>query len=95
MVARRVRDAPSAKGVAEVLTSALQRLETACAEGSRPLIAQEDVNLHKAILSLSQHGRLQDQYSLIEHQVSAASAHNEREGSIIVEHLKRRERGNS
>ena len=53
----------------DALAAAFDRLKAACAGGDRALIAAEDMNLHRTIVSLSGHGRLIDQYSLIEHQV--------------------------
>lgn len=67
LVARRRRTGDA--GVAEALTAAFDRLKGACAGGEGKRIAQEDMNLHRAIVSLSRHGRLIDQYSLIEHQI--------------------------
>lgn len=69
LVARRLRDEEAGEGTAETLTSAFARLKAACAGGNDRLIAQEDMNLHRTIVSLSGHGRLIDQYSLIEHQI--------------------------
>ncbi len=68
LVARRVREDASreARGALE---AAFARLEAACAEGGKDRIALEDMNLHRAIVALSRHGRLIEQYSLIEHQI--------------------------
>ena len=129
LVALRVRNNDPDGRVAAALRSAYERLKAACAKrNNHRAIAQEDMNLHKSIVALAQHGRLRDQYSLIEHQariyirssdelvqdpadilsqhapiidtllrgdeksaVEAAAAHNEREGTILFEHLKRLE----
>lgn len=55
--------------IAGALASAFGRLKNACKKGSRTVIAQEDMNIHRTIVLLSRHGRLIDQYSLIEHQI--------------------------
>lgn len=67
LVARRVREGGG--DVRDALDTAFSRLKTACSEGDKSHIAQEDMNLHRAIVSLSRHGRLIEQYSLIEHQI--------------------------
>ena len=124
LVARRVRQDRSTSVVNE-LEASFERLKSTCNGGDRSLIPHEDLNLHKTIMTLSQHGRLNDQYSLIEHQiriyiqssdalvrdpheiiaqhgpivealisgdeeasVRMAAAHNEREGLVLVEHLR-------
>lgn len=51
------------------LTAALTRLEAACAAGNREMIAAADMELHQAIVDLSGHARLADQYSRIQHQI--------------------------
>ncbi|MGX5720491.1 GntR family transcriptional regulator [Shinella zoogloeoides] len=69
LVAQRVRNEPAADGPSTAITSAFARLKAACSKGNKRVIAQEDMNLHKAIVTLSNHRRLIEQYSLIEHQV--------------------------
>lgn len=69
LVARRIGNGPSANGPSAAISAAFARLKAACLRGDRKVIAQEDMNLHKAIVTLSDHRRLIEQYSLIEHQV--------------------------
>lgn len=127
LVARRIGTERDNAGLRAALSGAFERLKAACEDGSKPLIASEDMNLHRTIVHLSNHGRLIDQYQRIETQVriyiqssdalvlhpndivaqhspiidtliagdeaaamKAATAHNEREGSILVEHLARK-----
>ena len=69
LVARRIRTEVPADGVVAAVTSAFEALKAACSTGNRKLIAQEDLGLHRRIVSLSNHRRLIDQYVLIEHQI--------------------------
>ena len=129
LVAQRVRDTEAAESIRLELSKAFNELKGACAKGHKSSIALQDMNLHKRIVSLAGHGRLMDQYALIEHQiriyiqssdalvkrpddiiaqhepivgtllqgdeaaaVSAAVAHNEREGAILVQFLGERDK---
>nr|WP_318384306.1 GntR family transcriptional regulator [uncultured Enterobacter sp.] len=67
IAAQHQRDGNSA--VADALAQAFTTLKNACTAGDKQAIAVEDMNLHKAIIALSGHGRLQDQYSRIQHQI--------------------------
>lgn len=69
LVARRIRNNDNAEEVQRDLSSAFGRLKSACSKPTRHLIAQEDMNLHRAVIALSNHGRLTEQYRLIEHQI--------------------------
>ena len=53
----------------DLLTKALQKLETAVAKKNWQDFAIADFNLHKAIIQFSGHRRLQEQYRIIENQV--------------------------
>lgn len=109
----------------KTLMEAFGRLREACMGGTQSVVADADVDLHRTIVSLAGHNRLNDQYKHIEHQVrvyirssdgliqdpheivsqhqpivdalltgnpvaaaTAAVAHNEREGTRLVEHLR-------
>lgn len=124
LVAEKVQDKELANRIHPVLSAAFERLTEACKRGGKELIALEDLNLHKAIVDLSEHVRLIDQYSRIQYQiqlyiqssdalisdskkiisqhkpiiesllrgdveaaVTAAIAHNESEGALLVEHI--------
>ncbi|EYR77682.1 GntR family transcriptional regulator [Shinella sp. DD12] len=69
LVAQQIKDATTASGTSSAITTAFSRLKAACSKGNKRGIAQEDMNLHKAIVLSSNHRRLIEQYSLIEHQV--------------------------
>lgn len=51
-----------------VMRDALAKLEQACRRSDRAAIANADFDLHKTIIRLAQHGRLLEQYKLIEQQ---------------------------
>lgn len=67
LVAQQIRDGKN--DVAAALAHAVETLKNACASGVKHAIAREDMNLHKAIIALSGHGRLMDQYARIQHQI--------------------------
>ena len=69
LVARRIRDDKHADPIRTAIDKAFQRLEKACKSGRNGDIAKEDMNLHKTIVDLSGHGRLRDQYALIQNQI--------------------------
>lgn len=69
LVAQQIKTEPLASAPSSAITSAFSRLKTACSKGNKKIIAHEDMNLHKAIVLMSGHRRLIEQYSLIEHQV--------------------------
>ena len=58
-----------APGKADILTLALQKLEVAVEKKNWQNFAIADFNLHKAIIQISGHRRLQEQYRIIENQV--------------------------
>lgn len=51
------------------LRSALQRLKTACKSGKPRAVTDADFELHRTIVELAEHGRLRQQYLLLEQQV--------------------------
>lgn len=69
LVARRIHEGKDKANLTAALSAAFQRLKDACRSGRKPLIAREDMNLHRTIVELSDHGRLIDQYARIETQV--------------------------
>lgn len=91
LVARRVRMEGAREEVVEAIKSAFGQLERACSTGSRKRIAEEDLDLHRRIVSLSSHKRLIDQYSLIEHQIQiyiqSSDALVQNPGEIAAQHL--------
>ncbi|MGQ0730347.1 GntR family transcriptional regulator [Acidovorax sp.] len=49
---------------------AFERLREVCMNGDKPGIAAADMDLHRAIVNLSGHSRLVDQYLRIQHQIT-------------------------
>lgn len=54
---------------AKVLKQCFDKLVSACNEEKDDKIAEADFALHKTIISLAEHGRLQQQYEVIEQQI--------------------------
>lgn len=69
LVARSINDKRRADRIKSTLAASFAGLKDACASGSRAQIAREDMNLHRTIVALSDHGRLIDQYARIGNQV--------------------------
>lgn len=70
LVAQRAAgSAGEARAVKERLEKALKALATACSGGRVHDMAEADFALHKAIIDLSGHGRLAEQYRQVEQQV--------------------------
>lgn len=69
LVAKNIHDGKKAETTRAYLNKAFDSLKAACATGEKSQIAIEDMNLHKAIIILSGHNRLIDQYSRIQHQI--------------------------
>jgi DNA-binding GntR family transcriptional regulator len=69
LVAKNIQEGKKAETTRAYLNKAFDSLKAACATGSKSQIAIEDMNLHKAIIILSGHNRLIDQYSRIQHQI--------------------------
>ncbi|MCU0532671.1 MAG: GntR family transcriptional regulator [Hydrococcus sp. Prado102] len=54
---------------AAILEAALQQLREAAKRGNWKEVSEEDFALHKTIIQLCEHRRLQEQYSVVEHQI--------------------------
>ncbi|MDB6454140.1 GntR family transcriptional regulator [Falsirhodobacter sp. 20TX0035] len=67
LVAERIRAGDTTTGT--LVLSAFESLKSACLRRVKQEIAMADLELHKAIIDLAGHRRLQDQYSRIEHQI--------------------------
>lgn len=69
LVAQHIRDGKQSEVVRAHINKAFLNLKNACDSGKKGKIAEEDMNLHKTIVLLSEHNRLIDQYSRIQHQI--------------------------
>lgn len=69
LVARRISAGTGTVDVRSAITNAFSELVEACKTGDKRRIAQSDMGLHGKIVLLSNHKRLIDQYSKIEHQI--------------------------
>lgn len=91
LVARRVRTEVSTDEIATTIRSAFKRLRAACSKGNNKLIAREDLEMHRTIVSLSNHRRLMEQYSLIEHQariyIQSSDALIQNPDDIVAQHM--------
>ncbi|MEP9368569.1 GntR family transcriptional regulator [Xanthobacter sp. VNH20] len=68
LAARLANEAMNAAG-RKTLASAFSRLTDACGRGDADAIADADFSLHKTIISLAGHSRLELQYRIVEQQV--------------------------
>jgi len=68
LAARLAAEQIDAPGAAR-LRSALQRLKAACRGGKPRVLTNADFELHRTIVELAEHGRLRQQYLLLEQQV--------------------------
>jgi len=66
LVARHLRNGSDSEDIEQAVTSALTKLQIACSEKNRKLIVEEDLSLHRMIMSLARHRRLLDQYTRME-----------------------------
>lgn len=69
LVATKVHDGADAAQIRQAIGLAFDALKQACQAGDWSEIAASDMSLHKRIVELSGHGRLLDQYVLIQHQI--------------------------
>jgi DNA-binding GntR family transcriptional regulator len=69
LVATKVDQGEDAATIRATLAESFDRLQQACQNGNTAEIATQDMALHSAIVELSDHGRLRDQYARIQHQI--------------------------
>jgi len=75
---------------AESLQNALQQLTQAAQQSNWKAVLDADFTLHKTIIQLSEHRRLQEQYQIVEHQIrfliASCNALNPDLNRIIIQH---------
>ena len=69
IVASKVDNGEDAASIRAAMSERFDHLQQACHSGDRAEIATQDMALHNAMVDLSGHGRLRDQYALIQHQI--------------------------
>ncbi len=90
LVADKVAEGVDAAPIRAALAKGFDLLKQACQSHDAAVIAEADMQLHKAILALSGHRRLAEQYGRIEHQIliyiRSSDALVTEPGQIIAQH---------